>query len=91
MRKRRPKARELAPDPRYGDPVVTRFVNNLMLRGKKSTGYRLFYQSMDLIKERTDENEHEIFKSSAVKRYTTGRSAQPTCRWINIPDPDGDP
>ncbi|MDX1478611.1 MAG: 30S ribosomal protein S7 [Saprospiraceae bacterium] len=64
MRKRKPKVRTLAPDPRYGDPQVTRFVNNLMLRGKKSAAYKLFYEAMDLIKERTGENEYEIWKTA---------------------------
>jgi small subunit ribosomal protein S7 len=64
MRKRRPKARDLAPDPRYGDQMVTRFVNNMMLRGKKSTGFKLFYEAMDIVKERTGENEHELWKQA---------------------------
>jgi small subunit ribosomal protein S7 len=62
MRKRKPKKRHIAPDPRYGDTIVTQFVNNLMLKGKKSTSYSIFYAAMDLVKERTGENEHEIFK-----------------------------
>jgi len=62
MRKRKPKKRYLAPDPRYNDPVVTQFVNNLMLRGKKSVAYSNFYDAMDLVKQRSGENEYEIFK-----------------------------
>ena len=38
MRKSKPKKRILLPDPKYHDVMVTRFVNNLMLQGKKSTG-----------------------------------------------------
>lgn len=64
MRKRRPKARDLAPDPRYGDQMVTRFVNNMMERGKKSTGFKLFYDAMDIVKEKTGENEHELWKAA---------------------------
>lgn len=41
---------------------MTQFVNNLMLKGKKSTSYSIFYAAMDLVKERSGENEHEIFK-----------------------------
>ena len=55
MRKRRPKVRTIAPDPRYGDTLVTRFVNNIMWQGKKSTAYQVFYDAMDIIKERTKE------------------------------------
>src|SRR5690606_27759157 len=64
MRKRKPKKRYLAPDPRYNDPIVTQFVNNLMLQGKKSISYANFYNAMDIVKERTSENEYEIFKKA---------------------------
>ncbi len=62
MRKRKPKLRVIQPDPRYGDPVVTRFVNNMMWQGKKSKAYELFYDAMDLIEKRTtDQNPHDLF------------------------------
>ena len=43
MRKTKPKKRILLPDPKYHDVMVTRFVNNLMLQGKKEEEYRVFY------------------------------------------------
>ena len=43
---------------------MTRFVNNLMLRGKKSAAYQLFYRAMDLVKERSGDNEYEIWKTA---------------------------
>ncbi|NNF35673.1 MAG: 30S ribosomal protein S7 [Saprospiraceae bacterium] len=64
MRKRKPKKRILAPDPRFGDPMVTQFVNNMMWAGKKTVAYQIFYDAMDKIKERTDENPHEIWKKA---------------------------
>jgi small subunit ribosomal protein S7 len=64
MRKRKPKLRIINPDPRYRDPVVTQFVNNLMLRGKKSVAFAIFYDAMDIIKERTKQDEHGIFKKA---------------------------
>ena len=64
MRKRKPKLRIVAPDPRYGDPIVTQFVNNMMLSGKKSTAFTIFYAAMDIIKERTQQDEHQIWKKS---------------------------
>ncbi len=66
MRKRKPKVRVLAPDPRFGDIAVTRFVNNLMLRGKKSLALSLFYDTMDLMKERTGEDPHEMWKKAVI-------------------------
>ena len=69
MRKRKPKLRVIQPDPRYGDPVVSRFVNNMMWEGKKSTAYQLFYDAMDLISERSGQNPHEMF-SKALENTT---------------------
>ncbi|HHB78336.1 MAG TPA: 30S ribosomal protein S7, partial [Saprospiraceae bacterium] len=45
MRKRKPKVRYLAPDPRYNDQMVTRFVNNMMFEGKKSLAFKIFYDA----------------------------------------------
>lgn len=64
MRKRKPKVRVIAPDPRYNDPLVTQFVNNLMYEGKKSTAFAVFYDALDIIKERTGENEYNVWKKA---------------------------
>lgn len=64
MRKRKPKVRFIAPDPRYGDEIVTQFVNNLMLSGKKSVAFQIFYDAMDVVKTKVEENEHETFKAA---------------------------
>jgi small subunit ribosomal protein S7 len=64
MRKRKPKKRIIHPDPRFQDQMVTQFVNNLMLDGKKSTAFAVFYEAMDLIKERTGEDPHEVWKTA---------------------------
>ena len=52
------------PDPRYNDVQVTQFVNMMMYSGKKSTALSIFYDAMDIIKERTGEDEHQIFKQA---------------------------
>lgn len=65
MRKRKPKARVLLPDPRFVDPLVTQFVNNLMYEGKKSTALAIFYDALDLVKKRTSEEDvHMIWKKA---------------------------
>lgn len=64
MRKRRPKIRAIQPDPKFKDPMVTQFVNNMMYSGKKSLSFNLFYDAMDLIKERTGEEPHETWKKA---------------------------
>tara|TARA_B100000497_G_C7694365_1_gene423383 strand:+ start:93 stop:560 length:468 start_codon:yes stop_codon:yes gene_type:complete len=66
MRKRKPRKRILQPDPRFGDPMVTQFVNNMMIQGKKSIAYKLFYDAMDIIKEKTEENPHEIWQAAVT-------------------------
>jgi len=45
------------PDPRYNDTLVTRFVNNMMTRGKKSTAYDVFYEALDLVAKRAKDTE----------------------------------
>jgi small subunit ribosomal protein S7 len=55
MRKREAKKRPLLPDPKFKDQLVTRFVNNLMWDGKKSTAYKIFYDAIEIIDERKQE------------------------------------
>jgi len=67
MRKTKPKKRILLPDPRYKDPYVTRFVNNLMIDGKKSKSYDIFYGAMDIVEAKTKDSEKtplEVFKAA---------------------------
>ena len=52
MRKAKPKKRILFPDPKFGDGLVTRFVNNLMLDGKKSIAYTIFYDAIEIVGEK---------------------------------------
>jgi small subunit ribosomal protein S7 len=54
MRKAKPKKRILLPDPVYNDVLVTRFINDLMISGKKSLAYTIFYQALDIVKQRTE-------------------------------------
>ena len=56
--------RELTPDPKYGSKMVTRFINNLLRRGKKSTAERIFYGAIDLIAERTKDDPIKIFEKA---------------------------
>lgn len=57
MRKGRPKKRILLPDPRYQDRLVTQFVNNMMLNGKKSIAYNIFYDAIDIVGEKVKEED----------------------------------
>src|SRR5512133_4059160 len=64
MRKAKPKKRLLVPDPRFSDAMVTKFVNNLMLRGKKNAAFDVFYEAIDIVSEKTKENGLEVFKKA---------------------------
>lgn len=57
MRKRQAKKRPLLPDPRYGDQLVTRFVNMMMWDGKKSIAFNVFYNAMDIVEEKKTDDE----------------------------------
>ena len=67
MRKAKPKKRILLPDPKFHDVLVTRFVNNLMLQGKKSIAYAIFYDAIDMIGEKMKDSDKaplEIWKKA---------------------------
>jgi small subunit ribosomal protein S7 len=64
MIKSKPKKRILQPDPRFGDVLVTQFVNNLLWQGKKSTAYNIFYDAMDQVEAKMSENPHEVWKKA---------------------------
>jgi len=69
MRKKQSKKRPLLPDPKFNDQLVTRFVNNLMWDGKKSTAFKIFYDAIDIIEERKEDDE-----KSALEVWKEGLS-----------------
>ncbi len=64
MRKKRAAPRHTAPDPKYGDQLVSEFINNLMKRGKKHLARRILYDAFGLIEERTKATGLEVFKKA---------------------------
>jgi small subunit ribosomal protein S7 len=62
MRKAQAKKLPLAPDPKFNDKLVTRFVNNLMWQGKKSVALTIFYDAIDRISKQTNEDGYEIWR-----------------------------
>jgi small subunit ribosomal protein S7 len=62
MRKSKPKKRYLLPDPKFQDTLVTKFVNYLMEQGKKSVAYTIFYDAVELVEKKTNENGIEVWK-----------------------------
>ncbi len=64
MRKQKPKIRVIQPDPKFGDQLVTQFVNNMMFSGKKSLAFEVFYKSLEIVAERTGDDPHEVWKKA---------------------------
>ena len=64
MRKSKPKKRILLPDPKFNDILVTRFVNNMMYDGKKSTAYSIFYNAVEIVEKKTNENGLDTWKKA---------------------------
>ena len=67
MRKRKAKKRVLLPDPRFNDQLVTRFVNNLMWDGKKSVAFKVFYDALDIVEQKKQDEEKsslEVWKDA---------------------------
>jgi small subunit ribosomal protein S7 len=64
MRKTKAKKRLLLPDPKFNDILVTRFVNNLMYDGKKSTAFETFYEAIEIIQKRTEQDGLEVWKKA---------------------------
>ena len=63
-RRRVAKKREVLPDSIYGEVLVTKFINGIMLSGKKSIAETIFYTAMDKIKEKTGEEGIDVFRKA---------------------------
>ena len=92
MRKKQSKKRDLIPDPKFNDQLVTRFVNNLMQQGKKSTAYKIFYDAIDIIESKKEDKEKtsiELWKDalSNVMPQVEVRSRRVGGATFQIPSP----
>jgi small subunit ribosomal protein S7 len=64
MRKKRAEKRRTMADPRFNDVLVAKFVNNIMIQGKKNTARRLVYEAMDIVGKKTEQDPLEIFRKA---------------------------
>ena len=92
MRKKQSKKRALLPDPKFNDQLVTRFVNNLMLQGKKSTAFKVFYDAIDIVESKKEDDEKtslELWKDalSNVMPHVEVRSRRVGGATFQIPTP----
>lgn len=89
MRRKVAKKHPILPDSRFGDVQVTVFVNNLMMDGKKSTAFKIFYNAIDQVAEKTGEDGLDLFKK-ALENITPGvevRSRRVGGATFQIPTP----
>lgn len=90
MRRRQAKKHTILPDPKFKDVLVTKFVNNLMLHGKKSVAFTIFYDAIEIVQEKlSDENALDVFKK-ALTNVTPGvevRSRRVGGATFQIPTP----
>lgn len=92
MRKRSAKKRPLLPDPRFNDQLVTRFVNNIMWSGKKSIAFKIFYDAIDIVNEKKQDDEKsalEVWKEALtnVMPHVEVRSRRIGGATFQIPNP----
>ncbi|MBX2887176.1 MAG: 30S ribosomal protein S7 [Ferruginibacter sp.] len=71
MRKAQAKKLPLAPDPKFNDKLVTRFVNNMMWGGRKSGAYTIFYHAIEKVSKQTGEDGYEVWRK-ALANITPG-------------------
>lgn len=64
MRKKRAEKRRVAPDPRYGDIIVSKFINNIMYQGKKSTARTIVYDAFSIMGEKSGKDPLEVFRKA---------------------------
>jgi len=64
MRNAHSKKRIILPDPKFNDELVTKFVNNLMLQGKKNLAFEIFYKAIDTVADKTKEDGIEVWKKA---------------------------
>ena len=64
MRRRRPEKRSINPDPKFNDLEVSKFINYLLTQGKKGIAEKIFYNALDIIKDKTKKDPIDIFKKA---------------------------
>ncbi len=64
MRRRKAPVRQVLPDPKYHSELVSKFINGLMLDGKKSTAEKIFYGAMDIVEGKLKKDPVEVFRKA---------------------------
>ena len=85
MRRSKAKKKIILPDPKFNEILVTKFVNNIMLQGKKNVAFNIFYDAVEIVEKKTTENGIEIWKKAlenvtvlSVKNNTSNEYVYPS-------------
>ncbi len=70
MRRRKAKKIQILPDPRFKDETVTKFVNNIMLDGKKNVAFKIFYDAIDIVNEKVEDQDGVDVWRKAIENIT---------------------
>ena len=76
--------RDVLPDPVYGSKTVTKFINKVMLSGKKSVAQRVVYDAFDIIRSKTGKDPLEVFET-ALKNVMPVLEVRTSCRRCKLP------
>ena len=89
MRRKTAKKKIILPDPKFNEVLVTKFVNNLMLEGKKNLAYSIFYGAIDIVEKKTEDQGLEVWKKalSNVTPAVEVRSRRVGGATFQIPQP----
>jgi small subunit ribosomal protein S7 len=90
MRRRTAKRAEALPDPKFKDVLVTKFVNNMMLEGKKNTAFKIFYDAIEIVSKKSPEEQGIDVWKKALENVTPSvevRSRRVGGATFQIPSP----
>jgi len=76
--------REVLPDAKFGDIVLTKFMNNLMIDGKKAVAERIVYNAFDRVESKLKKSPVEVFHEALEQHQTSRRSAFAPRRWCDL-------
>ena len=84
-RRREVPKRDVLPDPKFGSVELTKFMNVLMIDGKKSVAERIVYGALEQIEKKTGKVAIEVFNEAIANAKTYRGSEKPPCRWCKLP------
>ena len=76
--------RDVLPDPKFGNKTLTKFINHVMVSGKKSVAEKIVYGALDVVQERAGKEPLESVRKSSGNYRSYGRGKIPPCWWCHL-------